>query len=203
MVGAGFDRVGETADMRSEIGFDRHEKTLARVDWILPNRPGGAGRCDERLVARHAVDGVAIFLAKLADNEHRDVALAGERGESEKKSSNVGVGAAEVRAERIDDDQSAIGQGVEKTPQSGKVAVAGEAAGDFVGILAGDCGDTEDAVAIGAERFEAGANGVGEVVFGGEEEDGRGGGWERGRRGGLRLRAEGSSPSPLLPLSPS
>ena len=37
-------------------------------------------------------------------------------------------------------------------------------------------GDGDDAGAVGAGGFEAGADGVGEVVFGGEEEDGGGGG---------------------------
>ena len=39
-------------------------------------------------------------------------------------------------------------------------------------MFAGNIGDREDFVAVGAERFETRADRVGEVVFGGEEEDG-------------------------------
>src|SRR5688572_26570660 len=52
-------------------------------------------------------------------------------------------------------------------------------------MFAGDGGDGEDAVAVGAGGFEARADGVGEVVFGGQKKHGA---WSRERGvGGLRI----------------
>jgi hypothetical protein len=84
------------------------------------------------------------------------------------------VAAAEIGADGIDDDQPAIRHGIKKVAQSGNVAGEREGAGKIFGVVARDGGDAEDAVAIGAERFEARPDGVGEVVFGSEEEDGGG-----------------------------
>jgi hypothetical protein len=124
----------------------------------------------------------------MADEDHGDVALASERGQCGEERLDVGVAVfvrvAEKRAYRVDDEEAAIGDGFEEVFESGQVAAQGEGAGDACGRVSprlvfgcfGETaprGDGEDFVEIGAERFEAWSDGVGEVVFGSEKEDGR------------------------------
>ena len=122
------------------------------------------------------MDRGALFLAKVADDDDREVALAGQRGEAPQQGLDVGVGgfarAAEEGADGVDDDQAAIGERVEEVVEARQVAVEDEGARGFVGVLGDDGGEAEDAAAVGAECFEPRADGVGEVVSGGEEEDG-------------------------------
>jgi len=48
------------------------------------------------------------------------------------------VGAAEVGADRIDNDETAIGHGIEKVAQPGDVASEREGAGEVFGVVARD-----------------------------------------------------------------
>jgi len=77
----------------------------------------------------------------------------------------VGVAGADVGVDRVDDDQAAVGG-----------AVHGGA--ELLEVVAqiGDRGDDEHAARVGAGGVESRADRVGQVVGGGEEDGGRGGG---------------------------
>jgi hypothetical protein len=101
-----------------EVCFDGEEEAFARVLRVFADGPDGAGGGGEGEAAHRAVDRGALFLAKVAHDEDGQVPLASDRGQRREQRLDIGVGvfagAAEVGADGVDDEQTAVGDGVEQ-----------------------------------------------------------------------------------------
>jgi hypothetical protein len=139
---------------------------------VSADRPHGAGGGDEPQRAGRAEEGGAVTLADVSDGHDGKPTLVGEPGERREHFADdrvkVGVAVADVGVDRIDDDQTAIAGAVHRRLELGEVVAE-----------VGDGGQKVDAVRIGPGRVESGADGVGEVVFGGKDQH-RAGSRERG-----------------------
>jgi hypothetical protein len=95
----------------------------------------------------------------MRDGEDGEAFLYGELGKRREDFADdgveVGIVGADEGVHRVDDDEAAVGSAVEGGAELAEVVAE-----------IGDGIDVEDAVAVGALGVEAGADGVGEVVFG-------------------------------------
>jgi len=163
----GLDRIRKAASGGGEIVFEWDEEMAGRGFGIAADGPDGAGGGDQADRAGSAVDCGALGFAEVSDREYGDTFFGGELGEGPEDFLDDGlkvcVAGADVGVDGIDDDEPAVWRGIDGGAELGEVVAE-----------VGDRGDEEDAVWIGAGGVEAGADGVGEVVGGGEEYGGRG-----------------------------
>jgi hypothetical protein len=166
----------EGGGQEGEVRFGGGEDAAVGSGGIGGEEEGAAGGADETDAAATAVEGACgAGLVEVTDGDDGGAGALGDDFEAGEGAADSLIGGAEARREEsgegVDDDEGGVDMADDVFEDGGVVRDDEEG---VVGFLAGDGGGGDHAGRIAAGGVEARANGVDQIVFGGDQENGAG-----------------------------